>query len=143
MKKPNILFIMTDQWRFDSIGVNGSKICKTPNIDNLAKGGVNFTNAFTTTSLCSPARAALMTGLYPHNTGILNNTHERDAVHNELPEDTVTFAHKLTESGYNTDYIGKWHVGIKHFPKEWGFSGQEGCEDNREAWWEHRKKFTD
>ena len=65
-QRPNILMIVTDQQRRDTIGAYGSAICRTPNIDRIATEGIRFDNAFTPTGLCSPVRCSLLTGLYPH-----------------------------------------------------------------------------
>ena len=73
-KKKNIVFVLTDQQRFDTLGCNGSTQCKTPAVDELAKSGINFTHAFTPIALCSPARGSIITGLFPHNHGQLTNT---------------------------------------------------------------------
>ena len=72
-QSPNILFLLTDQQRFDSLGCNGAPICRTPAIDEIAETGMRFTNAYTPIALCSPARGSLLTGLYPHNHGQLSN----------------------------------------------------------------------
>ncbi|OGS22289.1 MAG: hypothetical protein A2252_06930 [Elusimicrobia bacterium RIFOXYA2_FULL_39_19] len=140
-KKPNILFIITDQWRYDGLGVNGNKTCKTPNLDKLAQEGINFTHAFTTTSLCTPARASLFTGRYPHNHGLLNNTHERDAVSLELPKTEVTLAQIIKKEGYKTSYVGKWHVGRDLMPDKWGFDIHCGSEDDFTPYENYRKNF--
>lgn len=71
--KPNILFMLTDDQRWDAIGLGGSKHLKTPNMDRLGKEGVHFKNAFCTTSLCSPSRASILSGLYAHAHGVVNN----------------------------------------------------------------------
>jgi arylsulfatase A-like enzyme len=120
-RRPNILLICTDQQRYDSLGVNGNTICRTGNIDRLAAEGMNFTHAFTVCSLCSPARASLMTGLYPHRHGVIDNTNARDVLQRDLREDAVTFSQLLRNSGYRTGYVGKWHVGKDKTPLDWGF----------------------
>ncbi|MCH8294541.1 sulfatase-like hydrolase/transferase [Candidatus Poribacteria bacterium] len=72
--RPNILVLMTDQQRFDTVSAYGiNPICRTPHIDNLAQRGVRFENAFTPTAICSPARASFYTGLYPHKHGVTAN----------------------------------------------------------------------
>ena len=71
-QQPNILFLLTDQQRFDSLGCNGAPICQTPAVDEIAATGMRFTNAYTPIALCSPARGSLLTGLYPHNHGQLS-----------------------------------------------------------------------
>ena len=68
-QSPNIVFLLTDQQRFDSLGCNGAPICRTPAIDEIAATGMRFANAYTPIALCSPARGSLLTGLYPHNHG--------------------------------------------------------------------------
>ncbi len=104
-KKPNIVFVLADQWRAQATGYNGDPnlIGKTPNLDQLAAQGVNFKNAISVTPVCTPFRAAFLTGQYPTTTGmIFNDLH--------LPEESVTLAELFKDSGYKTGYIGKWHL---------------------------------
>ena len=72
---PNIVLFMTDQLRRDALGCYGNEICKTPNLDRLAAEGTQFDQAYTVSPVCSPSRASLMSGLYPHNHGVMINTH--------------------------------------------------------------------
>lgn len=102
--QPNVLFILCDDLRPAALGCYGSKTVKTPNIDALAKGGVRFANAFCTTSLCSPSRASILTGLYASRHGVRDNF-------TELPAALPHWPGRLRESGYATAYIGKWHMG--------------------------------
>jgi len=110
-RKPNFLFILTDDQRWDAMGLvqreQGERArfpwFKTPNMDRLASEGVRFRNAFVTLSLCAPSRAAFLTGRYNHLNGIRDNG-------TELPADTVTHATLLRAAGYRTAYIGKWHM---------------------------------
>ena len=81
-----------------------TRTCKTPQIDRIANEGVNFRNAFSTTSLCSPSRASLLSGVYAHRHGVTNNF-------TELPATLETFPKVLQRSGYDTAYVGKWHMG--------------------------------
>src|SRR5581483_8669787 len=74
-QRPNILILMADQLRSDCLGTNGAPICRTPHLDRLAQGGVSFQRAYCVTPLCTPARAALFTGRYPHSNGLWANTH--------------------------------------------------------------------
>lgn len=111
-RKPNFLFVYTDDQRWDSMSVvqreQGERArfpwFQTPNMDRLAAEGVRFRNAFVTLSLCAPSRATFLTGRYNHVNGVVNN-------HTPFPEDSVTHASLLRQAGYATAYIGKWHMG--------------------------------
>ena len=107
-KRPNILVIYPDQMRTDVMGCAGNPCIKTPNIDRLAMEGVRFENAFTSFPLCSPFRASLFTGKYAHSNGQFAN-------HYPIPLGQDFLAEILRDSGYQTGYIGKWHLngGIK------------------------------
>lgn len=108
-RRPNIIFIITDDQRWDSLGVTGHRHAKTPNIDRLAREGALFSNFFTTTPLCSPSRASFLTGQYAHAHKITNNDRlGLDAISHTLP----TFPRRLREAGYETAFIGKWHMGL-------------------------------
>lgn len=112
MSRPNLFILLADQLRADVLGVNGSTICRTPHLDRLARDGVNFGLAFTTTPLCSPARAALFTGRYPHSNGLIANTHYPDTPSPCLPErERLLFQH-LATAGYRCGYVGKWHLNV-------------------------------
>ena len=103
---PNILVIVVDDLRWDDIAVAGHPFVQTPAIDRLAREGAIFDNAFVTTPLCSPSRASILTGLYPHTHGVTDNTDHSIESH-QLP----TFARDLQQSGYTTGFVGKWHMG--------------------------------
>jgi arylsulfatase A-like enzyme len=101
--KPNVVFILADQWRASATGYAGDPNVKTPNLDRLAKEGLRFRNAVSVCPVCTPYRAALMTGRYPTSTGMfLNDAH--------LPDSEVCIAEVLKSAGYATAYIGKWHL---------------------------------
>ncbi len=102
--RPNVLVILTDDQRWDAMGCAGHPILRTPNIDRLAAEGVRFANVFVTTSLCSPSRASLLSGRYARAHGVRNNF-------TEYPNDLPGYPSRLRESGYETAYIGKWHMG--------------------------------
>ncbi len=119
--QPSFLWIVTDQERYDMVGANGSPICQTPQIDRLAQQGMRFTGAFTPIGICTPARASLLTGLYPHAHGMWNNCHGPDALQRELPADRLTFTELLKAAGYRLGYVGKWHVGYRLGPESRGF----------------------
>ena len=103
-KRPNILLILTDDHRYDAMGCKGHPYLQTPNLDRLAKEGVDFSNAFVTTSLCSPSRASIITGLYAHNHGVVDNYHA-------VRDDLVFFPQSMQKAGYRTAFVGKWHMG--------------------------------
>jgi arylsulfatase A-like enzyme len=103
MDKPNIIFILTDQQRFDTCGCYGQKLNVTPNLDKMAKEGVLFQHAFTNQPVCGPARSIIQTGKYATETLCYRNGIA-------LPLNEKTIADYLSESGYSTAYIGKWHL---------------------------------
>ena len=100
----NIIFVLADDHRFDAMGFAGHPFLKTPNLDRMAKGGAWFPNAFVTTSLCSPSRASIMTGQYAHNHNVVDN-------YNPLPKGLIFFTEYMQKAGYDTAFIGKWHMG--------------------------------
>jgi uncharacterized sulfatase len=108
MRKPNIIFILTDDQAQWAAGVYGNKEIYTPNIDKLAEEGVLFTHAFSA-PVCSPSRAMIMTGLYPNKVGI-DDWISPDETEGLLP-DKPTIAEILKKAGYFTGLIGKWHLG--------------------------------
>ncbi|MBN1557191.1 MAG: sulfatase-like hydrolase/transferase [Lentisphaerae bacterium] len=103
MKPPNILFLFSDQQRADTCGCYGQPLDITPNLDRLAAEGVRFENAFTCQPVCGPARACLQTGKYATEVGCHTNNRR-------LPPEERTLAHILGDTGYDTGYIGKWHL---------------------------------
>ena len=103
-KHPNVLFVLCDDLRPSALGCYGSPHVKTPNIDQLANEGVRFENAFCTTSLCSPSRASILSGLYAHTHGVTNNF-------TEYPTALASFPKNLQQAEYETPFIGKWHMG--------------------------------
>ncbi len=103
-QRPNIIFIFIDDMRYDSMSYMNHPFLQTPNIDRLANGGMFFNHAYVTTSLCSPSRASILSGQYAHRHGVLNNF-------TPLPKSTPTFPVELQKGGYETAFIGKWHMG--------------------------------
>lgn len=114
-KRPNVLFILTDDMRWDAFGLGGNPHVKTPHIDRLGKEGVYFRNAFCTTSLCSPSRASILSGVYAHTHGVTNNF-------TEYPTDLRSFPMALQKEGYDTAYFGKWHMGEENDEPRPGFN---------------------
>ena len=113
-KRPNVVFILTDDQRWDALSCMGNPHLKTPNIDRLAEEGALFLNHFCTTSLCSPSRASILGGLYAHAHGVTNNF-------TDYPRDLPTFPRQLQKAGYATAYIGKWHMGEDDDSRRPGF----------------------
>lgn len=115
IKKPNIVYVFADQWRAESLGYAGNPDVKTPNLDKLASEGVYFTNTVSTSPVCTPYRAMLLTGQYVLKNGMFLNDIRLD------PESN-SFAKLFKQEGYNTAYIGKWHLDgnerSAHIPKE-------------------------
>lgn len=102
-RRPNIVFIMSDDHAAHAISAYGSKLIKTPNIDRLAREGMRFDNCFVTNSICTPSRAAILTGKYAHINGV--------PVFNHLDTSKRTLPKYLHEAGYYTGIVGKWHLG--------------------------------
>ncbi len=102
-RKPNLVFIFADQWRAQATGYAGNKDVRTPNLDRLATESVNFSNAVSGCPVCSPYRASLMTGRYPLTHGVFLNDVR-------LNTEAVSIAEAYNEAGYQTGYIGKWHL---------------------------------
>lgn len=101
--RPNVIVFFTDQQRFDSTGVHGNPLGLTPTFDRLAAEGTHVWNAFTCQPVCLPARSCLQTGLYATQTGCVDNNRT-------LPLTARTLAHHFADAGYDTGYIGKWHL---------------------------------
>ena len=120
VNKPNIIFILADDLGWPELGCYGSKFNETPNLDRLASQGMRFTDAYAAAPVCSPYRAALMTGQYPARVGITDYLRPDDV--NHLSTDYITIAEMLRRAGYATGIIGKWHLTgyASHGAKEFG-----------------------
>ncbi len=137
--RPNVIVVLVDDLGWKDLACQGSEVHETPTIDRLAASGMRFTNAYSACTVCSPSRAALMTGLYParlHLTDWIPG-HERLKAtlripewRRELPLEAVTVAERLKAAGYATASIGKWHLGDKdHAPDAQGFDVNVGGTD--------------
>ena len=114
-KRKNVLLLLSDQQRLDTISAYGKDcICRTPNIDRLAQEGMKFNNAFCTSAICAPSRASVMTGLYSHKHGVVDN-------YTDIKEGTPLLGQCMADAGYYCGYVGKWHVSPNRTPEECGF----------------------
>ena len=104
--RPNFVVILVDDLRWDDVAAYEHPFVETPHIDRIAREGARFLNAFTPAPLCSPSRASILTGQFVHTHGILDNT-DRSARTHELE----TFPKRLQAAGYETAFLGKWHMG--------------------------------
>lgn len=111
MTKPNIIMLMSDQQRWDTLGCNGNTFVSTPNLDQLANEGACFENSFTPWPVCAPARATMWTGVYPHQHRVTFNVYDMGNVFNDISREKRTVFECLKSVGYTTAYFGKWHLG--------------------------------
>ncbi|MBM3760659.1 MAG: DUF4976 domain-containing protein [Acidobacteria bacterium] len=110
--RPNFVFVLVDDLRWDELACSGHPFAQTPNINRLAREGAMFRNAFATTPLCSPSRATFLTGLQTHSHGILDNVDRSPQSHR-----LITWPRLLHNNGYDTAFIGKWHMGVDDSPR--------------------------
>ena len=103
-KPRNVVFILSDDHRYDAMSFMGHQLAETPQMDAMAAKGVHLKNAFVTTSLCSPSRASILTGLYTFRHRVIDNQRP-------VPEGTLFFPQYLQQAGYRTGFVGKWHMG--------------------------------
>jgi len=119
----NVLFILADQYRADCIGAAGNPRIRTPNLDRLAREGMRFTHAYAAQPVCSPNRASIITGLYPHSAGVQENNVP-------LPKTSRTMSEMLEPAGYDCGYFGKWHLGRRDAFKTFPVYPNDGRGDN-------------
>jgi arylsulfatase A-like enzyme len=110
--KPNIIMILSDQFRWDCIGAMGvNPMNLTPNLDKMARHGVLFRSAFSNQPVCAPARGSVLTGQYPSRHGVWRNSIKLD-------ENAATIAKEVRRAGYSANYMGKWHLAEQVTPRE-------------------------
>jgi len=119
-ERPNVVFFLVDDLGWKDLSCYGSTFYETPNLDELVNGGMRFTNAYASCPVCSPTRAAIMTGKYQQRVGIINYGKK------PLPPGEVTMAAALKEAGYKTFFAGKWHLSSASGPLERGFDVNKG-----------------
>ncbi|MDG2382190.1 MAG: sulfatase-like hydrolase/transferase [Pirellulaceae bacterium] len=135
-RKPNVIFILTDDQGSVDINVYGAKDLITPNMDALAERGVRFTQFYAASPVCAPSRAACMTGLTPQRAGVSGNVGTRRGQKGGLAVERKTMADMFQSAGYRTAHIGKWHLGFEPhlLPNQRGFDysfgHMGGCIDN-------------
>ncbi|MDN3665173.1 sulfatase [Algibacter miyuki] len=124
--KPNVIIFFTDDQGYQDVGVFGSPLIKTPNLDNMAANGIKFTDFYAASSICSPSRAALLTGSYPPRVGVPKVLWPN--LPGGLNNQELTIADMLKTKGYNTACIGKWHLGdeAQYLPTKQGFDSYYG-----------------
>ena len=128
---PNVIFILVDDLGWNDLGYTGSKFYESPNIDTLSNYSFQFTNAYSASPVCSPTRASIMTGKHPSRVNITdwipgNDPKDKPLLGPQdldaLPLEEITIAEELKSSGYNTIYVGKWHLGSQgSYPEDHGF----------------------
>ena len=140
LSKPNVVFILVDDLGWSDLGCYGSSFYDTPELDKLAEGSIRFTHAYAASPVCSPTRAAILTGKHPVRVGItdwipgMSEAHALDPrlttpddIHN-LPLEEITLAELFREQGYRTFFAGKWHLGENeaYWPLAQGFDENKG-----------------
>ena len=116
-RPPNILVILTDQWRGQALGYLGEEKVRTPYLDSLARQACTLTQMATNYPVCSPARAMLLSGTYPLKNHVYSNANSASAPAGvELPADLTCWSDILKARGYSNGYIGKWHLDSPHAP---------------------------
>ncbi|QDT08224.1 sulfatase [Planctomycetes bacterium K23_9] len=142
-EQPNVIFMLCDDLGYSDIGCYGARKVKTPHIDQLATEGVRFTHFHTAASICSPSRAAFLTGAYPQRAGLYMGINPNRTAHwfLGLHPDEITIAERFKQAGYATHMVGKWHLGTEpeFLPRKQGFQHYYGMPRN----YSHSPQFFD
>lgn len=134
-RKPNVIIILTDDQGSMDVNCYGARDLYTPDLDKLTQAGVKFTQFYAGSSICSPARACLLTGKSPQSAQLVSNAPDQYG-HSGMPNNQVTIAEVFKQTGYATAHIGKWHVGysVETMPNaqgfDYSFGHMGGCIDN-------------
>lgn len=139
-RKPNIVVVVSDDMGFDDLGYQGSEDCRSPHLDRIRNEGVSFDNGYVTHPFCSPSRAGLLTGRYQHRFGHENNMlFDLNDAETGLPLEERTMADLLSDAGYTTGVVGKWHLGAhpRFHPFERGFDYMYGFVGGGHDYFDH------
>lgn len=147
-KQPNFIIIVADDMGYGDAGIYGNTYIKTPNIDRMAQQGMMFTDFHSNGSVSSPTRCGLLTGRYQQRAGlekVLLVPREGEDMEVGMPSDAITFAKVLSDNGYQTALIGKWHLGYlpKHHPMNFGFQKFIGFKSGNVDYQSHRNRYGD
>ena len=147
-KQPNFVIIVADDMGYGDVGIYGNEYIKTPNIDQMAREGMMFTDFHSNGSVSSPTRCGLLTGRYQQRAGLEKVLLvPRDDKDKEvgLQSEEITFAKILGDNGYRTALIGKWHLGYlqKHHPMNFGFQKFVGFKSGNVDYQSHRNRYGD
>lgn len=148
VRRPNVLFLMTDQQRADTLDPSGT--CQTPHLSDLAASGTRFSRCYAANPICSPSRASLLTGLLPHSHGMVDCTHTVEPYRASLQPGLRFWSRDFRDAGYRTGYYGKWHVersndlaafGFEHFelPRSFVQTSQGYSREDHPTFLEHRR----
>ena len=132
ISKPNLLFIWTDQQQASTLAAYGNDRIRTPNLNRFSQNAYVFRNAYVTQPVCSPSRASIMTGVYPHSHGVTENNIP-------LSKEVLVFPELMNDTSYYTAYMGKWHLGDEIFNQR-GFDEWAAIEDNIEFYSDERDR---
>ena len=128
VETPNVILILADDFAIGDLAAFNGGLTKTPSLDKLIDEGVYFNNAYSGSAVCSPSRASLMTGRYPHRTGSVTLNMQQYPELSRIAKSEVTIGNIFQENGYKTGLIGKWHNGLgeEYHPLNRGFDEFEG-----------------